>query len=281
MIPEPQRTYILELLNALGEAAGGFVLAGAQAMKFVLPGARATRDFDFVLDAILLREQQPDLANTLRQLGYEPIQGAWNFQFQKPIPNSPEVMRIEFMAPEELRRRNDIRVDIQHGVHARACAGGSIAIVEYDVHEISGRLPDGAEASATLRVVKSHSLVMMKLLAMDDRYRNVRGPAQAEHDRDEARIHAADIIAIMSTQPDPRAFQSAFESQFEFHPDLGERVREIAREYFEQDTSPGLLLYEEALRLPASDEVNASRTEIASELHRAQHVVVSLLAAGE
>ena len=34
MIPEPQRTYVLELLAALGPAAKDFVIAGAQAIKF-------------------------------------------------------------------------------------------------------------------------------------------------------------------------------------------------------------------------------------------------------
>jgi hypothetical protein len=37
----------------------------------------------------------------------------------KPIPSSTETMRIEFMAPEEFKRHNDIRVDIQNGVHTR------------------------------------------------------------------------------------------------------------------------------------------------------------------
>ena len=44
MIPEPQRTYVLELFKALGAAADGFVVAGAQAMKFMLSHARATKD---------------------------------------------------------------------------------------------------------------------------------------------------------------------------------------------------------------------------------------------
>jgi hypothetical protein len=34
VIPEPQLTYLLELLHALGPAAGDF--AGAQAMKFTV-----------------------------------------------------------------------------------------------------------------------------------------------------------------------------------------------------------------------------------------------------
>jgi hypothetical protein len=34
VIPEPQRTYVLELLAALGSAAGDFVVAGSQAIGF-------------------------------------------------------------------------------------------------------------------------------------------------------------------------------------------------------------------------------------------------------
>jgi hypothetical protein len=40
VIPEPHRTYVLELLKALGPAADEFVVAGAQAMKFALEEAR-------------------------------------------------------------------------------------------------------------------------------------------------------------------------------------------------------------------------------------------------
>jgi hypothetical protein len=43
MIPEPQRSYVLELLAALGPAADDFVVAGAQAMKFAVAEARATK----------------------------------------------------------------------------------------------------------------------------------------------------------------------------------------------------------------------------------------------
>jgi predicted nucleotidyltransferase len=46
MIPEPQKTYLLELLTTLGPAADEFVLVGGQALKFVLAKARTTKDFD-------------------------------------------------------------------------------------------------------------------------------------------------------------------------------------------------------------------------------------------
>ena len=141
MIPEPQRTYVLELLQALGPLADDFVVAGAQAMKFMLQKARGTKDIDFVLDVLDLRGHKESVAEKLQQLEYVVVPGSHNFQFQKAIPGSSEVMRIEFMAPGELKRKKDFRVDVQTGIHARACTGGSIAIAESSIYELNGKLP--------------------------------------------------------------------------------------------------------------------------------------------
>jgi hypothetical protein len=104
VIPEPQRTYLLELLAALGPAADGFVIAGAQAIKFAVQDARGTKDVDFILNVMALRAEPLQLDAVLKRLEYTAITGARNFQFEKPIPNSRETMRIEFMAPEEFKR---------------------------------------------------------------------------------------------------------------------------------------------------------------------------------
>ena len=69
MIPEPQKTYVLELLYALGTTADEFVVAGAQAMKFMLERARATKDIDFVLDVVRLRSEPLLLGAQLEKLG--------------------------------------------------------------------------------------------------------------------------------------------------------------------------------------------------------------------
>jgi hypothetical protein len=98
MIPEPQRTYVLELLAALGTAADDFVVAGAQAMKFTVEKARSTKDVDFLLNVVALRKEPLQLAKVFEDLGYTPVPESRNFQFTKPIPNSSETMRIEFMA---------------------------------------------------------------------------------------------------------------------------------------------------------------------------------------
>jgi hypothetical protein len=91
------------------------------------------------------------------------VPGSNNFQFEKRIPGSTEVMRIEFMAPEEFKRPTDFRVDVDPGVHARSCTGGSIAIAESSLYPLSGKLPDGSAFQASVRVTKPHALVMLKL----------------------------------------------------------------------------------------------------------------------
>jgi len=275
MIPEPQQTYLLEFLAALGPAAKDFVIAGAQAIKFTLPEARGTKDFDFLLDVIPLRGSHTPLANILRRLGYAPIEGARNFQFEKAIPNSTEKMRIEFMAPEELRRRNDFRVEVQEGVHARACTGGSIALVESESHALQGTLPNGEAFTTYVRVTTPHALVMLKLLALFDRYHNIRGPQEARHDREEARTHAADIVAILKAQLDPAQFAQAFVREFLREPLLGLRVLRIFHDFFREPTSPGFLVYEEhlAANIPAGRNV---REQLQREVQRS-HRVVSLI----
>jgi hypothetical protein len=276
VIPEPQRTYVLELLHALGPAADKFVVAGAQAMKFMVERARATKDIDFVLDVVRLRGEQVSLSAQLETLGYAVVDDSRNFQFEKPIPNSRETMRIEFMAPEEFKRgERDFRVDVQKGVHARACTGGTIAVAESEIHQLAGRLPDGSEFAASLRVTKPHALIMLKLLALDDRYRNIRGPAEARHDREEARTHTADIVAIVSAQINLAQFKEAFQRQFEADPPLGVHVLRILDEYFRENISPGLLVYEEFLVAdrPLDRDV---RREVTQEIERAHRMMQNL-----
>jgi len=272
MIPEPQRTFLLELLAALGAAADDFVIAGAQAMKFTVEKARGTKDVDFILDVVALRKEPLQLAKVLESLGYKPVPESRNFQFVKDIPGSKETMRIEFMAPEEFKRRADFRVEIQDGVHARACTGGSIALAESDIHAISGKLPNGTPHTANVRVTRPHALVMLKLLALRDRYNNVRGSKEARHDREEAQTHAADIVALLTAVPDIPAFNKQFVGQFQQDAHLGLHVLSILQEFFRDATSPGLLVYSEhvAAGLPPGRETSDI---LRGEISRAQSLV--------
>ncbi|MGB2678392.1 MAG: hypothetical protein WAN12_15005 [Candidatus Acidiferrum sp.] len=276
MIPEPQRTYLLELLDALGPAAEDFVVAGAQAMKFAVEKTRATKDVDFLLNVLALRKEPLQLARIFEKLGYTPVPESRNFQFEKPIPDSTEKMRIEFMAPEEYRREKDFRVHIQDGVHARACTGGSIALAQSDLRKVSGKLPNGNEFTAQVRVTLPHALVMLKLLALADRYSNVRGPKEARHDREEAQTHGADIVAIVTAVPDIARFNGLFFAQFLPEPQLGVRVLRALGDFFREVTAPGLIVYTEylAANLPA-DRTTAEVLRRETEL--AQRIVAQIL----
>jgi hypothetical protein len=185
-------------------------------------------------------------------------------------------MRIEFMAPEEFKRASDFRVDVEKGVHARACTGGSIALAESTIYPLSGRLPDGSPFETSIRVTKPHTLVMLKLLALDDRYRNIRGPAEVDHDRDEARVHVADVIAVVSAQPDINEFKGDFEQQFHTDAVLGLRVLKILEAYFRESISPGLLLYEEFI-LADKPRDRAARGEARQQLGRVHGLMLRLV----
>ena len=86
---------------------------------------------------------------------------------------------------------------------SRACTGGTIALAESDEYPLEGTLPDGKPYVAKVRVTRPHALVMLKLLALYDRYHNIRGPKEARHDREEAQTHATGNKPerIMAPQP--------------------------------------------------------------------------------
>ncbi len=114
---------------------------------------------------------------------------------------------------------------------------------------------------------------MMKLLALHDRYQNLRGIQQREHDRNEARIHAADVVDILRAQIDMNEFRRRFLAQFAPQPYLKDKVCGIVQDYFGDENKPGVLLYEERLK---SFRYEISREQLRGELQRAQRLVASL-----
>ncbi len=245
-------------------------------MKFAVAQARATKDVDFLLNVLALRKEPLQLAQVFEKLGYTPLPESRNFQFEKPIPGSTEKMRIEFMAPEEFKREKDFRVEIQEGVHARACTGGSIAVAQSDLRQVPGKLPNGDEYTARVRVTQPHALIMLKLLALADRYSNIRGPKEARHDREEAQTHAADIVAIVTAVPDIARFNSLFATQFLAEPLLGVRVARILADFFRGVASPGLIVYTEYLAANLATD-RATAEALRRETEQAQRIVAQIL----
>lgn len=248
MINEPQLTYILELLNALGGLADNFILAGARAIGFNIEQPRYTKDFDFILNVVSLSQSTESVACILTRLGYQPDAKAKYFQFVKSIPNSSEPIRLEFMASDIGIKPKEIRVDVQKDIHAHTCTGAEIALTESEIKPLVGRLPDGTSVKLSIRVAKAHVLLMLKLFAMDDRFKNIRGPREARHDRDEARIHSADIAIIVRANIQYPDFKDLFRAQFGTRQELEQRAFEIIARYFVDLNAPGPQLYREFLQ---------------------------------
>ena len=86
-------------LTSLGSGSGR-VRGSRGAGNEVHGGAIARyQGVNFVLDVVKLRGEPIAFAAQLEELRYRRVEGARNFQVEKAIPNSPETMRIEFMAP--------------------------------------------------------------------------------------------------------------------------------------------------------------------------------------
>jgi hypothetical protein len=246
-INELQKSHLIELITELGGLSDSFVLIGGQALPFLTINPRPTKDIDFVLDVFALQDTNPLIIDVLNKLNYKVVPESQNFQFFKEI--SPELkIRIEFLASEKKKRKKNFRVDIQKDIHARACTGAEIVINESYFKNIKGVLPNGTPAEVKIRIVKAHALLMLKLFAMDDRYRNLRGPDEYEHDRDEARVHSADIVNIVHKHIQKPDFTKYFWSQFDQDKVLQQRCNDIISSYYKDTNGIGLILYEEFLK---------------------------------
>lgn len=266
IIREPQLSYLIELFTELGKAADNFVLVGAQAMRFMLAEPRYTKDFDFVLNVIPLREMTPLIADVFKRLGYKALPEAKLFQFAKPIPNTNEMMRIEFLASDKECRPHNFRVDVQKDIHARACTGAEIVLKESNFRLIKKPLLDGKNTEKMIRVIRPNALLMMKLFALDDRYQNIRGPEEATHDRGEAIIHTGDIIAIVHHYIAKADFVKSFWSQFIIDEELKKRTKEIITKYFTHLDSPGIILYAEFLKMQNMTVENEELNRVIREI---------------
>lgn len=116
---------------------------------------------------------------------------------------------------------------------------------------------------------------MLKLLALRDRYNNLRGAKESRHDREEAQTNASDIVAILKAVPDVPRFNAQFIGQFHIEPTLGLHVLWIPLDFFRDITSPGLLVYSEhvAANLPQERD---TPTIVRTETELAQRIVAQI-----
>jgi hypothetical protein len=87
-------------------------------------------------------------------------------------------------------------------------------------------------------------------------------------------------MAVMTANLDIAEFRRRFYEQLEGQQEVSDRISGVLERYFRTDSSPGMLLYEEALRRdqPAGRE---TRVQIREELNRAFRMIQHLLPNGD
>src|ERR1700740_3538364 len=90
------------------------------------------------------------------------------------------------------------------------------------------------------------------------------------------RTHASDIVAVISGHADLEAFRRSFEKQFSQDLALGVRLMKILENYFRNDTSPGLLVYEEFIVADKPLD-RAAQREVREEGTRSHQMMLKIL----
>jgi hypothetical protein len=216
-VPDYLRTTLLDLLYELQKTdlrlmlGGGYGLflkqehlASSRATTLIPPDAwpeaRATNDLDLLLrpEIVTSSENMGIIRDTLRRLGFEPVEGAEYYQFAKPLGGSRSV-KLDFLAGPlgEHHDRSRVKVDARRirpkpsaGLHAHR----TDEAVAYDPNTVevplSGSRSNGEAFSCNVELPQSFSYLIMKLFAFRDR--------REDQDKEFARHHALDLYRIVA-----------------------------------------------------------------------------------
>jgi hypothetical protein len=220
------------------------------------PALRATSDLDVFLntETIVDSERTEVLRRTLDDLGYVPLDGAYYYQFVKPLPQGsalPEV-KLDLLAafPEKGEFKSDMRRIRPlgfKGLHAHI-APEAVTVEEYLLPVKLGH--DGSEVEVL--VPHPFSYIVLKLFAFRDR--------RDDPEKLYGRYHSFDIYTALAMMTEAE-FEQGLELRGRYaDTDQMREAGEIAREYFSSLTDLGMIRMREHLR-----EVGTSEDEVRLE----------------
>lgn len=164
------------ILETFGEPAA-FQEDASQAdafqTKFVHVGSI---DIDLVVDpAIIDTERYATIVEALLDRGWEPVAGSL-FQFEKAIPSArsgrTHLIRVDFLSPKPLPGggRTHRHREVQRDLRARTLEGAEVALAHHFWYELAAQVPGGASANVRLKVADIVGSLVLKGLAIGDRY---------------------------------------------------------------------------------------------------------------
>lgn len=273
----PLAPHLLDLAAAFGERGldltlvGGFGLVlrrqwreelGEATLIGAVPAARATEDFDVLLNLELLESpgQRSAVREALASAGYE-TQLAY-LHFVKPNSGGPgrRDVKVDFLSPPPAGnpslKVNSMRVGPRRSgsgneLHGYATPEAALMVGEPLRIALEGEGMEGVERSGHVILPHPFLLILMKLCAFRDEFEGRRRNGQVR--RDVAAKHLTDVYTLValltSTEADglPELVK-----QHEDH-ELVRDARVIVMELLAGETQPGTLLLRETLEIEPED----------------------------
>lgn len=226
--------------------------AGTRTLLDELPEPRATNDIDlFIRTEVLVRlEAMQAVAACLRKLGFEAIEGAKYFHWERPMlgAHAGRAVKLDLLVGPLGEFSSQLKTDKLPRVRPKGSlklhARHTEEAIEIDTKSvempISGDCSDGAAYSTTIFIPPAFTYLMMKLFAYNDRKDDARS--------DLGRHHAMDLYRIVAMMDEPEYEQARELAQFYANDDRVHRAREIIKTDLATPTSRGVLrLREHAL----------------------------------
>ena len=217
---------LLELVHVLDEYRDSLVVSGGLAMHLLFasdtvlpageersvplhePFARVTKDVDFVLKLVQLRDGYDDQSETIADLlGQAHYQQETRKQYwvkKVKLPGFVDYIEVivEFLAPVALGSDTDIqllrKVSAQQELRPAALDGTNLALLQPRIIHCSGQMPDGQHRTdIPIQVVAPAMLILIKAIAFADRLKKQAGNPTATQHLEHAAKHAYDISQLL------------------------------------------------------------------------------------
>ncbi len=224
--------------------------SGERTLFGTWPEARSTNDLDLYLRPELLMDsaQLEPLSKALKELGYNPVPGAQNYQFVKPGPGGERAgsLKIDILTgPENRFHGTRVSVDERRakprpsvGVHAHP-TNEAITLEEGLLEiSISGNLGSGDAWKSEVFLPHPYTFLMMKLFAFTDRFE--------DDNKEFGRYHALDMYTILSTTTEKEWNEAVeFSKQYSGNPFVIEAGK-LVEQYFSADNQGGIIRLKES-----------------------------------
>ncbi len=171
---QAMRSVLVELGQVLGSFRDAMVIVGGAVPWLRFPDAEPAHvgslDVDLDLDVELLSEgRYAEMIETLERGGYErDVQGLKPFQLRRTVrvdDANPVAVVVDLLMPRDAEPKKN-RPKLVAGLRVQRCDGAEVALENFTLLTIEGRMPDGRPNSVAMRVATVPAMLAMKGYAL-------------------------------------------------------------------------------------------------------------------